>query len=173
MPRGNAAYEAAASKPEIVTAWLVGIPSLPEVNDPSTTIELYFTDHQTEILYDGKTYLPSPLSISAPKASKDMEKASGAVALCNLPNQFSGYAKNYRIKDGKITVTHAVLNGATWVGMTTFVGVMDAPTITESQISVNISAGRSVAALIPRELYHLSRFPHLPSSKDPRTVNIK
>ncbi len=44
MPRGSSAYRTAATAAEITTAWLVAIPSLPVINDPSTTIELFFTD---------------------------------------------------------------------------------------------------------------------------------
>lgn len=173
MPRGSSAYRTAAAAAEITTAWLVAIPSLPVINDPSTTIELFFTDFPSDIVYGGKTYLPSPVELVAPKVSKDMERGTGSVALCNLTNEFSGYAKNYRIQDSQIIVTHAVKNGDAWLGLVSFVGVMDAPTIAEEKISVKIASGRSVATLLPRTLYWSRDFPHLPSAKDPRSLALK
>jgi len=173
MPRGSSAYTTEAAKNAITTAWLVAIPSLPKINDASTTIALYFTDWHENITLGGQTYIPSPLAIEMPKISKDMEKASGTAALCNLTNAFSGYAKEYQIRDTEVTVIHAVLSPSGWIGATSFVGIMDAPSITETQITVSISNGRSVATLIPRRLYWSRDFPHLPSSKDPRELVTK
>lgn len=170
MPRGSSNYQSVAAASGITTAWLVGLPALPEVNNLNVSIELYFTSWHEVITYEGKTYYPSPLEIVAPKITKDMEKSSGSVALCNLPGEFSQYAKSYRIQSAQIVITHAIKNGDTWVGLTSFVGVMDAPTITEEKISVSISNGRSVATLLPRKLYWSKDFPHLPSAKDPRML---
>lgn len=173
MPRGSSAYKTAAGAPEITTAYLVAIPKLVAANDPSTSVELYFTTWPENIVYGGKTYWPSPLEITAPKISKDMERATGSVALCNLPGEFSQYAKNYIIQDAPITITHAVKSGDTWIGVSSFVGVMDAPTISEEKINVTIHNGRSVATLLPRQLYWTRDFPHLPSAKDPRSLSLK
>lgn len=173
MTRGTVEYVAQAVQSEITTTWLVEIPALVAVNDPSTSIALYFTDHQSEILYEGKTFIPAPLRLTMPKISRDMERSSGKVELSNLTSAFSGYAKNYRIQDAEIIVTHAILNGTAWVGLVSFVGTMDAPTITERQIVVGILNGRAVATLIPRVLYWGRDFPHLPSSKNPRNIPVK
>ena len=173
MSRGSTEYAEAAAAPEIQTAWLVAIPALPEINNPTATIEFFFTDWPEQIMFDGDTYLPSPMQVQMPKISKDMEKSSGSIALCNLTNVFTGYAKAYRIRDTQLVVIHAVKTESGWVGTTSFVGVMDAPTITETQISVNVSNGRSVATLIPRLLYWSRDFPHIPSSKDPRELATK
>lgn len=173
MPRGSSTYQSAAGASEIATAFLVAIPALPSEIDPSDTISLNFTTWPQPILYGGDEYLPSPLEITAPRINKDMEKASGSVALCNLPGEFSAYAKNYRIQDAAIIITHAILAGDTWVGLSSFVGVMDAPTITEEKISVTISNGRSIATLLPRKLYWSRDFPYLPSAKDPRSLSLK
>lgn len=173
MPRGSSEYREAAAAPAISTAWLVAIPSLPTLNDPSSTVELFFTDWPEPVSYGGKTYLPSPLQISAPKFTKDMERAAGSIALCNLPNTFTEYAKNYRLEDSQIVVTHAVLNESAWIGLVSFVGIIDAPTVAEDRISVGISSGRSVATLVPRRLFWSRDFPHLPSAKNPRALSLK
>jgi hypothetical protein len=173
MSRASSEYKTAAAESAIKTAWLVAIPELPKINDPSTTIELFFTSWPEGIVYDGDTYLPSPLHVDPPKISQDMERSSGSAALCNLGNEFSAYAKQYRIKDSKIVVLHGILTATGWVVLPSFTGIMDAPSIEEQQISVSISNGRSVTMLLPRILYSVRDFPHLPSAKDPRTLSLK
>jgi hypothetical protein len=60
---------------------LVALPSLPVINDTSTTIEPFLTNFPSAIVYGGKTYLPSPVELVAPKVSKDMERGRGRRAL--------------------------------------------------------------------------------------------
>ena len=173
MPRAESGYQTAAAASAIETAWLVRVPSLPLKSDPSSTIELCFTDYQENIVLGGKTYYASPMTITPPKISRDMSQSSGSVALSNITAVFSSYARTYQIQDAQIIITHAVKSGSGWVTAVAFVGVMDAPHLTEEQFSVSIVNGRSVTSMVPRVLYTIQRFPHLPSSKDPREISLK
>lgn len=173
MSRASTAYQTAAASSEIKTAWLVRVPELPLKSTPSSTIELCFTDYAENIVFGGKTYYASPIAITAPKISKDMTQSSGSVALCNLTGTFFTYARTYRIQDAEIIITHTIDTPSGWVGVVSFVGVMDAPHLSEEQFSVSIVSGRSVTSLVPRVLYTIQKFPHLPSSKNPRELSVK
>lgn len=173
MSRASTAYKTAAAESAIKTAWLIALPSIPKANDPSTTIALYFTNWHENITLGGKTYIPSPLSVDPPKVNKAMEKTSGTLALCNLTSALSGYAKEYLLMDAVVGAQHAVKTATGWVTIDAFVGVLDAPSISESEIVANFSKGRSVHTLVPRRLYWSRDFPHLPSAKNPRELSVK
>jgi hypothetical protein len=60
-------------------------------------------------------------------------------------------------------------DGARWI----FQGHIERATISISAVEVMVKADFSLSTRVPRRLYWVKDFPHLPSAKDPRTLALK
>ena len=180
MSRAGADYITEAANAEVSPILLVRVLDIPLLNDPSTKVSLYLTNFQTDIgFFDendvAKTYNACALTYDQVKASTDNEISSVTLRLDNVSGTFTSLAKDYLLRGVRIHLLEAFQDtllspaGARWI----FQGHLEKAIIGMSAIEVMVKADFSLATRVPRRLYWVKDFPHLPSAKDPRTLALK
>ena len=177
MPRGTATFNAEAAKPEVAPIILVRVLSIPERNAPSNTTSLYMTDAPADISFfdendAAKTYTSCGLSFSNAEASTSNEVGSCVLRLDNVDTRFSALAQYAELNGARVHVLRAFdstlssPDGAQYV----FIGHIQACVVSEHALEATVTTDFSLKTKCPRRMYWPQDFPHLPSSKDPRTI---
>ena len=180
MSRAGAGYTGEASNSEVSPILLVRALDIPAVNNPSVKVSLYLTNAQTDISFfdendNAQLYTACALSYDQVQASTDNEIGTVNVRLDNVSGTFTSLAKDYRLRGVRMhlleTFQDTLLSpaGARWI----FQGHLEKAIIGMSAIEVMVKADFSLATRVPRRLYWVKDFPHLPSAKDPRTLALK
>ena len=180
MSRAGADYITEAANAEVSPILLVRVLDIPLINDPSTKVSLYLTNAQTDISFfnendEVQLYTACALSYDQVKASTDNEIGTVNVRLDNVSGTFTSLAKDYLLRGVRMhlleTFQDTLLSpaGARWI----FQGHLEKAIIGMSAIEVMVKADFSLATRVPRRLYWVKDFPHLPSAKDPRTLALK
>ena len=180
MSRAGADYIAEAANAEVSPILLVRVLDIPLINDPSTKVSLYLTNSQTDVAFFdendvAKTYNACALTYDQVKASTDNEISSVTLRLDNVGGDFTSLAKDYVIKGVRVQLLETFADTLTSPAgaRTLFEGHIEKANITISSIEIQVMADFSLSVRIPRRLYWVRDFPHLPSAKDPRTVSLK
>ena len=180
MARAGEIYIGEASNSEVSPILLVRALDIPQVNNPSVKVSLYLTNAQTDISFfnendEVQLYTACALSYDQVKASTDNEIGSVNVRLDNVSGTFTSLAKDYILRGVRMHLLEAFQDtllfpaGARWI----FQGHLEKAIIGMSAIEVMVKADFSLATRVPRRLYWVKDFPHLPSAKDPRTLALK
>ena len=180
MARAGEVYKEEAAKPEVTPILLVRVLDIPLIADPSIKDSLYLTNSKTPVAFFdendiAKTYAACALTYDQVKASTDNEISSVTLRLDNVGGAFTSLAKDYTIKGVRVQLLEAFADTlASPAGARTlFEGHIEKANITISSIEIQVMADFSLSVRIPRRLYWVRDFPHLPSAKDPRTVSLK
>jgi len=180
MARAGEAYKEEAAKPEVTPILLVRVLDIPLIADPLTKDSLYLTNSKTPVAFfdendTAKTYNACALTYDQVKASTDNEISSVTLRLDNVGGAFTSLAKDYTIKGVRVQLLEAFADTLTSPAgaRTLFEGHIEKANITISSIEIQVTADFSLSVKIPRRLYWVRDFPHLPSAKDPRTVSLK
>ena len=180
MARAGEDYIEEAASAEIKPILLVRALNIPKLNDPSTTVSLYLTSAKSDISFfdendNVQIYNACALTYDQVQSTTDNEIGTVNVRLDNVKGDFTSLAKDYVLKGVRMHLLETFLDtlsspaGARWI----FQGHIEKPAIGISVIEVSVKADFSLATKIPRRLYDIANFPHLPSAKDPRTVSLK
>lgn len=180
MSRAGAAYIAESANDELKPILLVRALDIPQVNNPSVKVSLYLTNAQTDISFfdeddEVQLYTACALSYDQVQASTDNEIGTVNVRLDNVSGTFTALAKDYLLRGVRMHLLEAFQDtllspaGARWI----FQGHLEKAIIGMSAIEVMVKADFSLATRVPRRLYWVKDFPHLPSAKDPRTLALK
>jgi hypothetical protein len=180
MPRGTATFNAEAAKPEVSPIIFVRVLNIPDRSAPSTTYSHYFTDAPANVVFfdendAAKTYLSCGLSYSDAEASTSNEIGSCTLRIDNVDTRFSELAKMVELNGATVHVLRGFTNtlsspdGAQLV----FRGHIQACVISEHALEATVTTDFSLKTKCPRRMYWPQAFPHLPSSKDPRTAYVK
>ena len=180
MSRAGADYITEAANAEVSPILLVRVLDIPLINDPSTKVSLYLTNAQSDISFfnendEVQLYTACALSYDQVKASTDNEIGTVNVRLDNVSGTFTSLAKDYVLRGVRMHLLEAFQDtllspaGARWI----FQGHIEKAIIGMSAIEVMVKADFSLATRVPRRLYWVKDFPHLPSAKDPRTLALK
>ena len=180
MPRGTTTFNAEAAKPEVSPIILVRVLNIPERNAPSSTTSLYMTDAPSDISFfdendAAQVYTACGLSFSNAEASTSNEVGSCVLRMDNVPNTFSALAQYAELNGATVHVLRGFTNtlaspdGAQLV----FRGHIQACVVSEHALEATVTTDFSLKTKCPRRMYWPQDFPHLPSSKDPRTIYKK
>ena len=180
MSRAGAAYIAESANDELKPILLVRALDIPQVNNPSVKVSLYLTNAQTDISFFNENnasqlYTACALSYDQVAASTDNEIGTVNVRLDNVSGTFTSLAKDYVLRGARVHLLETFADtlgspdGARWI----FQGHIERATISISAVEVLVKADFSLSTRVPRRLYWVKDFPHLPSAKDPRTLALK
>lgn len=180
MPRGTTTFNAEAAKPEVSPILLVRVLNIPERNNPSSTVSLYLTDAPTDISFfdendAAKTYTMCGLSYSNAEASTSNEIGSCVLRMDNVDTRFSALVQHAELNGVRVHVLRGFVNtlaspdGAQYI----FVGHIQACVVSEHALEATVTTDFNLTTKCPRRMYWPQDFPHLPSSKDPRTIYKK
>ena len=180
MARAGAIYKGEASNSEVSPILLVRALDIPAVNNPSVKVSLYLTNAQTDVTFFNENdasqlFTACALTYDQVAASTDNEIGTVNLRLDNVSGTFTSLAKDYVLRGARVQLLEAFTDtlaspaGARWL----FEGHIERATIAISAIEVQVKADFSLAVRVPRRLYWVKDFPHLPSSKDPRTLALK
>ena len=180
MARAGADYIVEAANDEVSPILLVRVLDIPEIADPSTTVSLYLTNSKTDVDFfneddEAQTFTACALTYDSVKASTDNEISSVTLRLDNVSGDFTSLAKDYVIKGVRVQLLETFADTLTSPAgaRTLFEGHIEKANITISSIEIQVMADFSLSVKIPRRLYWVRDFPHLPSAKDPRTVSLR
>lgn len=183
MPRGASSYNVEASKPEVSPVLLVRVLDIPAVGNPSSRVSLYLTDHGytpetgpgMDVTFFNESggvqvYTSCGLSFDAAEVSTDNQVDQAKIKLDNVDRRFSALAKDYELGGVEVHILRGFVEtlGTPDGAMTVFQGHLEAVAIGESVIEGTVATDFNLKTRIPRRYYDVNRFPHLPSSKDPR-----
>jgi hypothetical protein len=180
MSRAGSSYKGEAASAEISPILLVRALDIPAVNNPSVKVSLYLTGNQSDVTFFNENdasqlYTACALSYDQVKASTDNEIGTVSIRLDNVSGTFTSLAKDYVLRGVRVQLLEAFEDtlaspaGARYL----FEGHIERPMISISAIEVLVKADFSLSVRVPRRLYWIRDFPHLPSSKDPRQVFTK
>lgn len=180
MSRAGSGYIAESANDELKPILLVRALDIPQVNNPSVMVSLYLTNAQSDISFfdeddNAQLYTACALSYDQVQASTDNEIGTVNVRLDNVSGTFTALAKDYLLRGVRMHLLEAFQDtllspaGARWI----FQGHLEKAIIGISAIEVMVKADFSLATRVPRRLYWVKDFPHLPSAKDPRTLALK
>ena len=180
MSRAGAAYIAESANDELKPILLVRALEIPANNNPSVKVSLYLTNAQTDVMFFNENnlsqlYTACALSYDQVVASTDNEIGSVDVRLDNVSGTFTSLAKDYLLRGSRVHLLETFADtlgspdGARWI----FQGHIERATISISAVEVMVKADFSLSTRVPRRLYWVKDFPHLPSAKDPRTLALK
>lgn len=187
MPRGTTHFNAQMVSAEVSPVLLVRLLDIPEIADPSTTHSLYLTDCEedpvtgstTEVDYfdedgDAQVYTPCGLAFESVSMSKETEVPTARITMDNVPRAFSALAQYAKLNGVRVHVLRAFRETLkhTDGAQTLFIGHLKKVTIGEYSISADVWADFSLKRRCPRRLYWSNLFPYLPSTKDPRNVEV-
>ncbi len=180
MSRAGASYIGEAASAEVKPILLVRALEIPALNNPSVKVSLYLTGNQSDVMFfneddAAQLYTACALSYDQVKAGTDNEIGAVNIRLDNVSGTFTSLAKDYVLKGARVHLLETfadTLNtpaGARWI----FQGHIERATINIGAVEVMVKADFSLSTRVPRRLYWVKDFPHLPSSKDPRTLALK
>lgn len=180
MSRAGADYITEAANAEVSPILLVRVLDIPLLNDPSTKVSLYLTGNQSDVTFFNESdasqlYTACALSYDQVAASTDNEIGTVNVRLDNVSGTFTSLAKDYVLRGARVHLLETFADtlgspdGARWI----FQGHIERATISISAVEVMVKADFSLSTRVPRRLYWVKDFPHLPSAKDPRTLALK
>ena len=180
MARAGEDYITESASEEVSPILLVRVLDIPLINDPSTKVSLYLTNSKTDVAFFdeddvAETYTACALTYDQVRASTDNEINSVTLRLDNVRGSFTSLAKDYVIKGVRVQLLEAFADTLTSPAgaRTLFEGHIEKANITISSIEIQVTADFSLSVRIPRRLYWVRDFPHIPSAKDPRTVSLK
>ena len=180
MSRAGAIYKGEASNSEVSPILLVRAIDIPALNNPSVKVSLYLTNAQADVTFfneedEVQLFTACALSYDQVAASTDNEIGTVNLRLDNVSGTFTSLAKDYVLRGARVQLLEAFADtlaspaGARWL----FEGHIERATISISAVEVQVKADFSLAVRVPRRLYWVKDFPHLPSAKDPRTLALK
>jgi hypothetical protein len=180
MARAGEDYIEESASEEVTPILLVRVLDIPLINDPSTKVSLYLTNSKTDVAFFdeddvAETYTACALTYDQVRASTDNEINSVTLRLDNVSGSFTSLAKDYVIKGVRVQLLETFADTLTSPAgaRTLFEGHIEKANITISSIEIQVTADFSLSVRIPRRLYWVSDFPHIPSAKDPRTISLK
>lgn len=180
MARAGEDYITEAANAEIEPILLVRVLDIPQLADASTTVSLYLTNSQDDVDFfdendDTKTFVGCALTYDKVKTGTDNEISAVTLRLDNISGAFTSLAKDYVLKGARIQLleTFADTLDSPAGARTLFEGHIEKASINISAIEIQVTADFSLAVKVPRRLYWVRDFPHLPSAKDPRTVSLR
>lgn len=180
MARAGEDYIEESASAEVSPILLVRVLDIPLIIDPSTKVSLYLTNSKTDVAFFdeddvAETYAACALTYDQVRASTDNEINSVTLRLDNVSGSFTSLAKDYVIKGVRVQLLETFADTLTSPAgaRTLFEGHIEKANITISSIEIQVMADFSLSVRIPRRLYWVRDFPHLPSAKDPRTVSLK
>lgn len=180
MSRAGAGYIAESSNDELKPILLVRALDIPQVLNPSVSVSLYLTNAQSDISFfdeddNAQLYTACALSYDQVQGSTDNEIGTVNVRLDNVSGTFTSLAQDYVLRGVRVHLLETFADtlgspdGARWI----FQGHIERATISISAVEVMVKADFSLSTRVPRRLYWVKDFPHLPSAKDPRTLALK
>lgn len=180
MARAGEDYIEESASAEVSPILLVRVLDIPLIADPSTKVSLYLTNSKTDVAFFdeddvAETYTACALTYDQVRASTDNEINSVTLRLDNVSGDFTSLAKDYVIKGVRVQLLETFADTLTSPAgaRTLFEGHLERANITISSIEIQVMADFSLSVRIPRRLYWVRDFPHIPSAKDPRTISLK
>jgi len=175
MPRGGASFRGRMGASAVSPINLVRVLNIPAKNDPSTKISLYLTDCETDVTAyneEGATQVYTGVALSYDEADSSTQNEVGQcrVRIDNLDSRFTALAKTAALNGVEVHVltgfrdTVSSPDGCS----VKFQGHVENCLISEHSVEAVCHTDFSLKTRIPRRLYWVVDFPHLPSSKDPR-----
>lgn len=165
-------FKGEAAKDAVSPLLLVQVLAIPERNNPSNQQNLYLTDHQESVAFDGQAYTACGLTLDRVEVSKDSQIDQCRLRIDNVDRRFTALAHQAELNGVRVVVLRGFLDtlGSPDGAQVLFVGHILSVVIGEVAFEAVITPDFSLKTRIPRRLYWGKDFPHLPSAKDPTQV---